>query len=79
MPEYRVTFGQQYPREPHPSFGRANRDGWVTIVAGDYDEARAAAVAWLGTAWCDIYSPFSWALVAHHFPLGELHRITVSP
>ena len=76
--EYRVTFGQKYPREPHPTFGKAHRDGWVTIVAADYDTARACVTGWLGTAWCDMYGPESWPQVAHYFPLGELHRIDAS-
>ena len=51
-----VTFGQQYPREPHPMFGGAHRDGWVEIHADDEDDARRRAVGVLGTAWSGLYT-----------------------
>ena len=40
MTTFYVTFGQQYPREPHPTFGKAHRDGWVEIEADDEMAAR---------------------------------------
>jgi hypothetical protein len=76
--EYRVTFGQQYPREPHPYYDRAHRDGFVTVVAPDYLSARALVIARLGVAWSDLYaldSGTEWGL----FPLGELDRWVVPP
>lgn len=74
MAVFRVTFGAQYPREPHPAFPAAHRDGYVAIEAPSEVEARIVALATLGTAWCDIYSPERWPQVAHYFPLGELAR-----
>jgi len=73
--EYRVTFGQKYRGETHPSFPEAHPDGWLTIVAEDRGQARAAAAAKLGREWCDMYGPESWPHVSHYFPLGELGRI----
>lgn len=72
MREWFVTFGSQYPREPHPTFEQAHRDGWVTVVAPDERAARRLTVELLGTAWSGIYEeqPESWL-----FPLGELARI----
>jgi hypothetical protein len=43
MAEYYVTFGFQYPREPHPRFPEAHHDGWATIVAASASEARGIA------------------------------------
>ncbi len=75
MTEFRVTFGVKYRSAPHPAFGKAHPDGWVTIVAPDEDTARKAAVDLLGDHWAFIYDPSAldpaWD---EWFPLGELHR-----
>jgi len=66
--DYQVTF---YPRQDrHPRFSLAAGDGWVTIEALDYDDARQLAVQLLGTAWCDCYSPSSWADARAAYPAG---------
>ena len=78
MKEFRVTFGQQYGHEDepvHPRFYWAHRDGWVTIVADDYNHAREVAVALLGTAWSELYSWDSDPLTNDLFPLGEILRV----
>jgi hypothetical protein len=72
MPEFYVTFGQQYHHKPHPTLPQANPDGWVTVVAADELTARRLAVNWLGTAWSSIYDEEPDRAL---FPLGELHRI----
>ncbi len=75
MPEFRVTFGSQYPREPHPRFSLARRDGWVAILAVDVADARAFAVLVLGTAWCDLYADGRWeSWDPGWFVEGELAR-----
>lgn len=76
MPEYRITFGQQYPREPHPRLPDiAHHDGWLTIIANDEDAARELAFQIAGEHWSMIYRPTPaddfWGI----FPLGELLRI----
>jgi hypothetical protein len=77
--EFRVTFGQRYAREAHPVLGReAHPDGWLTVVADDYETARALVVRELGTAWANLYPLGSmtrdeWA---KWFPRGEVGRIT---
>lgn len=48
MPEYRITFGQRERHEEHPTFPAAHPDGYVTIVAEDYDAARNIAIRHLG-------------------------------
>ncbi|MGH3795991.1 MAG: hypothetical protein ACRDSP_14000 [Pseudonocardiaceae bacterium] len=74
--EFFVTFGAQYRDQLHPTLSVAHPDGWVTVVAQDYDAARALAIGWLGTAWCDIYSEKPDLAL---FPLGELWRLEREP
>lgn len=74
--EFFVTFGSQYPREPHPTWELAHTDGWVRVVAPSYDLARAAVVAWLGRAWSNIYDDAA-DLGPEWFPRGELAVVTV--
>lgn len=52
---FHVTFGQRFPREEHPTFPKAHRDGWVDILASDEHGAREIAVARLGQAWSGLY------------------------
>ena len=74
LQEFRVTFGQRYPREEHPLWPQAHRDGWLAIEAPTAIAARVVALAVLGVHWSDIYGPdadVDWSL----FPRGELGRI----
>jgi hypothetical protein len=75
MTEYRVTFGQKYRRDPHPTYRKAHPDGWLTIVAPDEVAARNVAVSRLGRAWAFMYAPENWD--PKWYPLGELDRIEV--
>jgi hypothetical protein len=77
MELFRVTFGQQYDRDPHQVFKLAHPDGWLTVEAPSYGRARDLVCALLGSAWCDLYTPESWAQIEHLFPAGELARIRV--
>jgi hypothetical protein len=72
MPEFYVTFGQQYPREPHPTFPEAHRDGWATIVAESVAGAREIAVRELGRHWAFIYAEGE--IDKSYYPAGELER-----
>jgi hypothetical protein len=76
MAEFYVTFGAQYPREPHPAFPEAHHDGWVTIVADNYLDARDIAFRELRRHWAFIYTPGE--LNESWFPLGELARFDVN-
>lgn len=69
--EFYVTFGGKYAREAHPRLSVAHPDGWVTIEADDYEQARAATVALLGTAWCWLHDT---PRDPEWFPAGELAR-----
>ncbi len=71
--EYRLTFGQKFRTETHDRFGAAHPDGWVTILARDYDQARLIAVEALGTAWSGLYP--AGEVDESLFPLGELLRL----
>lgn len=75
MPEFYVTFGDQYPtREAHPTFPQAHRDGWLTVIAGDISVARAIAFERLGQKWSFIYASDDDLWKPEFFPLGELDR-----
>ena len=67
--EFFVTFGQQYPREPHPRLALAHKDGWVTIEAENYELARLEAFRVLGGWWSNLYEEKP---DAAFYPLGEL-------
>lgn len=73
--EFAVTFGSQYnPRqEVHPHWTRADRDGWLTVIAEDEGAARALAMQLIGSRWSNIY-PLG-EQDASFYPLGELGRI----
>jgi len=71
--EYRITFGQRYPREPHPTFPQAHKDGYLTVVARDSEDARTQTNDALGPRWAAAYPPGF--LDDHWVPLGELGRL----
>lgn len=78
MNEYRFTFGQKYPREPHPMFDKASRNGYVTVTANSYESARNIMVEHCGLYWAFQYdmtdphnSSFDWS---DYYLLGELAR-----
>lgn len=73
--QFYVTFGMQYPREPHPVWPGAHHDGYVVIVAPDERTARGAAFAAFGQHWSMIYEHEP---DPGYFPLGELTRLVAS-
>ncbi len=79
MAIYHVTFGQQYPRETHPTFPAADRDGWVDIVAPDFASARSVAFLHLGAKWAGMYPDDErWRAEDRGlYPLGCLATFTV--
>ncbi len=72
MGTWYVTFGQQYPREPHPVLEVAHRDGWVEIEAPTWEEARARTTIELGSAWSAMYEDDDFD--RSYYPLGCLAR-----
>jgi len=51
-----VTFGVQYPREPHPLYERATGAGWVRIEAASWERARDVAFGLFGPHWSFLYT-----------------------
>jgi hypothetical protein len=78
LKEFLVTFGQKYRREPHPKVKYADPDGWLSIMAYDYDQAREMAFQELGPSWSFIYERGVHKLNEGHFPLGQLHQIVAT-
>lgn len=70
---YYVSFGVQYPREPHPRTSLAHRDGVIEIQAETEMEARLLAISVLGRHWSNIYddSDVPWS----YFPLGIIGHV----
>lgn len=75
MPEFVVTFGQRFRREVHARLPLAHPDGWVTIVADDYSDARLLAIVNLGTEWSGIYDGDPFVDEVEFYPRGELARL----
>lgn len=71
--EWHVSFGVQHPREPHPTYSKADGNGYITILADNYDQARDFAYNLLGTKWALLYEPGS-PMEARYWPLGEIER-----
>jgi len=73
------TFGQRYAREEHPSYPLAHPNGWVTIVAKDWETARRKAE--------ELFTHDGQLLFSHdyddsnfeseYFPMGEIERFEV--
>jgi hypothetical protein len=71
--EFRVTFGQRHPREEHPTFPAADKDGWLAVLAWDYREAYEALAGALGNEWCNFYAPhYATYPQVKWYPKGEL-------
>lgn len=85
----RVTFGQQYHRQAHPTVTWAHPDGWFEVVldpstglsGADYQRARAVVADVLGSAFAFDYDPQEWDRQgddrSRWYPLGVLARVTV--
>jgi hypothetical protein len=77
MPEFRVTFGQKWRREPHPQLPVAHPDGYVIIEAETWDQAFEEAKLVLGKNFSDVYSAPLSAEEARMYPRGVLARFVV--
>ena len=72
--EFRVTFGQKYRREDHPTLPEAHPDGWLAVFAADEHQARLLTFDKLGTAWSMLRPPMPDDL--DWYPRGELARLS---
>jgi hypothetical protein len=70
-----LTFGQKYHYESHPTvcIKPINPDGYVKIVASDYQKAREKAFEVFGTFWSFLYDEKDFKF--KFFPRGELFTI----
>lgn len=73
LQEFHVTFGQQYRHEKHPRFPDAHPDGYVVIMAPDYEKAREMAFQYLGEFWAFIYEAKKHD--TRPYPRGSLARL----
>lgn len=80
LKEFRVTFGQRYRRDAHPSLPEAHPDGYVAVMATDFDAARRIVIGHLGAAWAFLYAgPFDETEWAAHYPMGRLRTLQAEP
>ena len=70
MPNFYITFGQRFRREPHPASDNIHPDGYVKIEAVTYTVARAKAVELLGLQWAFMYDEEDFK--PKYFPKGEI-------
>jgi hypothetical protein len=79
-----ATFGQKHPREPHPLWPYAHRDGYVTVqIPGNrgaveaLEAARTVVEGWLGRdGYSNLYPEAS--LGVEFYPRGELAVATAA-
>lgn len=79
MKRYYLTFGQKYRQNLHPLAVNGiypHPDGWVTIEADTYDEAKEIAYVTFGVHWSFIYTLEP---DVGMFPRGELTVIRRKP
>ena len=75
MPKFAVTFGTKYNHEAHPTLGLVCTDGYITIVADSYEEARETANSIFGDAFAFMYDEEHWP-EKRISPMGELLEIS---
>lgn len=73
---FRVTFGQQYSYQLHPTYEAAHPDGWLEIVADSESQARAATQVLLKQHYSMLYDEREWKKEWEdkHFPAGCIER-----
>lgn len=69
------AFGQKYAYEAHPSYPKANPNGWVRIVSESYEQARRKAVELFGLHFAMQYTDQNWK--STFFPKGEIECFEV--
>lgn len=72
LQEFRLTFGVRYAHEEHSTFPVAQPDGYVAVLAPDYETARDLVIARIGREWAFLYGPGE--LAERYTPAGELDR-----
>ncbi|HST84635.1 MAG TPA: hypothetical protein VLL08_23055 [Kineosporiaceae bacterium] len=77
LQEFKLTFGIRYRHEEHPLFPAAHPDGYVTVLAPTYEDARDVVINRLGRQWAFLYMPGD--LNEKYCPRGEIDRWTAEP
>lgn len=70
-----ISFGVQYPREPHPVLPEADGNGYLRVTARGLESREAMrqlVFVWLGSRWSFDYDEVP---EAQFFPKGELGRL----
>lgn len=71
---YYVTFGIKYRHEQHPHWYSAQPDGWLEVIATDYEAARALVSRYIGDAFAFMYEER--AFEREWYPLDRLATLT---
>lgn len=71
---YYVTFGVKYQHEKHPHWAGAHPDGWLEVIAEDYDTARDLVARYVGNVFAFMYEADRFERKWH--PLGRLATLT---
>ncbi len=78
MAEFRVTFGQRYRNEPHP-LGWPHPDGWLSVIADNYDIARGVTEGLLKSRFAFMYSEGDYGFPTEDaYPMGELMKLVIT-
>lgn len=77
LKKFYLTFGQIYAREQHPRMVEAHPDGYVVIMACNYDHAREMAFNALGPAWSMIYDETEFNNMSL-YPRGPIARLVAT-
>lgn len=76
MQNFYMTFGVQYNHEPHPTWDGATGQGWVKVVAENYDDARSMVETRFGQAWSFLYPEEHFTEKSRsYYPMGEILSI----
>jgi hypothetical protein len=74
MKHFYVTFGVKYAHETHPHWPAAHPDGWLEVIAPDYDTARALVHSYIGNVFAFMYEADRFDRKWH--PRGRLATIS---
>ncbi len=75
MKNFYFTFGQRYRDDPHPTYDKANPNGWVRVVADSYENARKFGYELFGEHFATMYDESRW--MPEFFPGGEIEVFNI--
>jgi hypothetical protein len=79
--KFKITFGQKYRREPHPTLGYWPElvDGWLTVEAEDEMAARDQIASLIGPAYAFLYEETDYLQYNTAGCLGTLEDAVAEP